>query len=454
MRLNKSMFMMGIVLLILLPMGLFAAGDKEPEVKTVTVAFTKWFSDNPTREAWGPAFEKAMAKKGITVKIESLNLPVPDGPYNEKLVLDLAAGEGADIFMLDGMLIGGFAEAGYLEDLTARVNAWDEWKEWPQWVKDGVTINGKVYAIQMDSGTLPLFYRKDLFRKAGLPVPWQPKSWDELLDAARTIKNRLGVAGFAGHFGNACGECTTMNNFLNFLLAAGGRIYNPDRGKWVGDSKAMLDTWRFFETVYMKEQLAFNPEYWLSSKAIDQVHVDFADGKLGIFVTWDGVYYDYQEGGSRWVEGFDPKKDMGYAIIPAMRPGEGLAGRSFVNMAGGWTMAMKKGASDLAWEFLKFCRNKERQIAMNKTASGKKMWVRPDVVKALLPEMDEFSKWRLTEVMQYSAVRPALPVYPKVSALISRSSESMLMGKSAEEVAAAYAKDLKALVGAANVISE
>ena len=39
--------------------------------------------------------------------------------------------------------------------------------------------------------TRGLWFSKDVFAKAGLPADWQPKTWDEVLDAARTIKEKV-----------------------------------------------------------------------------------------------------------------------------------------------------------------------------------------------------------------------------------------------------------------------
>lgn len=48
--------------------------------------------------------------------------------------------------------------------------------------------DGKIYGIPIDTDTRGLWYNKDVLQKAGVKVPWEPKNWDEVLDAARKIK--------------------------------------------------------------------------------------------------------------------------------------------------------------------------------------------------------------------------------------------------------------------------
>src|SRR5699024_9618525 len=48
--------------------------------------------------------------------------------------------------------------------------------------------DGKIYAIPTHTDTRGIWYHKGVFADAGLPEDWEPGSWEDILEAARTIK--------------------------------------------------------------------------------------------------------------------------------------------------------------------------------------------------------------------------------------------------------------------------
>jgi multiple sugar transport system substrate-binding protein len=80
-----------------------------------------------------PDFVKAEAAKGITANVTFRPNGVDDTAYKSKLALDLQSGTGDDVFALDGIWVGEFADAGYLKPLTdvagAQVDGWDGWSQ-------------------------------------------------------------------------------------------------------------------------------------------------------------------------------------------------------------------------------------------------------------------------------------------------------------------------------------
>jgi multiple sugar transport system substrate-binding protein len=78
-----------------------------------------------------------------------------------------------------------YASRGLLEDLSAdwKKNNWDatyaSTKEASSW-------QGKQYSAPTVYYSWGMFYRKDLFKKAGIAA--EPKTWDEFLDACKKLK--------------------------------------------------------------------------------------------------------------------------------------------------------------------------------------------------------------------------------------------------------------------------
>lgn len=127
-----------------------------------------------------------------------------------------------------------------------------------------------------------VWYRKDLFEKAGLKVP---QSWDELMAAAKTLTVPA-PAGGSAQFGFAVPMGRSLvapQTYFQFFYAAGGTIFDPKTGEYVfGDQKPiaakalsyMIDlykaasppasiewSWAEYRTAFVKGQVAMTNEW-------------------------------------------------------------------------------------------------------------------------------------------------------------------------------------------------
>ncbi|TXC88804.1 ABC transporter substrate-binding protein [Paraburkholderia azotifigens] len=86
-----------------------------------------------------------------------------------------------------------YARRGLFEDLSGdwKKNGWDSMYAS---TKESSTYNGKQYAAPTVYYSWGLFYRKDLFQKAGIAS--EPKTWDQLMDACKKLK-AAGITPFA-----------------------------------------------------------------------------------------------------------------------------------------------------------------------------------------------------------------------------------------------------------------
>jgi multiple sugar transport system substrate-binding protein len=81
--------------------------------------------------------------------------------------------------------------------------------------------SSSVYAIPQDSGPEALYYRKDLFAKAGIPVP---TTWDEFAADAVKIK---AAGGYITNFPKG-----DVNAFAGLVSQAGGQWFTNDGKNW------------------------------------------------------------------------------------------------------------------------------------------------------------------------------------------------------------------------------
>lgn len=148
----------------------------------VTITFWTWLD---TSDVQNLANEFTKTHPDIKVKVVDAGQSADE--YT-KLDTALKAGKGApDVAQIEYFALPQFVLSKGVADLTAygasslkskySVSAWD-----------GVTIDGGIYGYPQDTGPMAMFYRADLFKKAGLTPP---TTWDEFATAATTIHSTL-----------------------------------------------------------------------------------------------------------------------------------------------------------------------------------------------------------------------------------------------------------------------
>jgi multiple sugar transport system substrate-binding protein len=393
-----------------------------------------------------PAFVAAQKAKGVTAKVVFQGAGVDDEPYKTKLALDLKSRSGADIIDIDGIWVGEFAQAGYLRPLADVVgpaaDSWDGWAQIPASVQELASFEGRRYGIPPATDGRVLYFNKKLFAQAGLAADWQPKGWDEILTAARALKQVDGVTPIQLNAGTAMGEATTMQGVLPLLAGAGAEVYS--NGKWAGGGQAMKEVLGLYSTIY-SEGLG-DPKLQQEAKGRDKSFAEFADGKIGILAEGDYFWRDVINPETGVAKMKDRDETVGYAMIPAITPGKGIRGRDFVSMSGGSVTVLNPNTRfpQQAFELLAFMNSPEMVKA--RTAGTPEITSRTDVNKEVLAN-DPFLSFISEKVLPITAYRPGLAVYPQVSTALQEATASVVSGKSADEAAAEYAKELEGIVG-------
>ncbi len=108
--------------------------------------------------------------------------------YYTKLNALVASGETPDVFIVSpGPNLTTYVDPGVAADLTPYLD--DEWKN--SFSSEAVfaqqTYDGKIYAVPLNIAAACVFYNKEMFEEAGASVP---KTWDELIDACKKIKEK------------------------------------------------------------------------------------------------------------------------------------------------------------------------------------------------------------------------------------------------------------------------
>jgi N,N'-diacetylchitobiose transport system substrate-binding protein len=146
----------------------------------------------------------------------------------EKLTTSLSSeSETPDVVEIGNTQAPTFTSAGAFAPLTDELEDLGGDDLLPGFV-EGATVDGETYAVPYYAGSKYIFYRKDLFEKAGLEVP---TTLDEFVDAAITLKKENPKpANFSGFWFPG----QDWRNGAAFIWSAGGDLAVEDGGEWSG----------------------------------------------------------------------------------------------------------------------------------------------------------------------------------------------------------------------------
>ncbi|MGZ4614590.1 MAG: extracellular solute-binding protein [Actinomycetes bacterium] len=399
-----------------------------------------------------PGFTKMMKAKGITAHVKYQPSGVDDEKYKAKLSLDLKTRGGADVMSLDGIWVGEFAQAGYIQPLDKvvgpSVSKWDGWAQIPDAVKANTSFDNKLYGVPTGTDGRVLFYNKKLFKQAGLPEDWQPKSWADILDAGKALKKVPGIAPLQINAGTAMGEATTMQGALPLLVGTGTEIYQD--GKWQGATKQIKDVLTFYKDVYSGG--LGDKSYQQGAKGRDESFAAFAKNKIGVLIEGDYFWRSVVNPDNGVAPMATRDSDVGYALMPSQTPGSGVKGQDFVSMSGGAGYFLNPNTKypQQAWELIKFMNSPE---AIKAGIAGQpRITARTDVNKDVLGN-DPMLALVSEKVLPITTYRPGLAVYSQVAVALQQATADIVSGKSVDEAAAAYQKAVEKAVGGADHVS-
>jgi multiple sugar transport system substrate-binding protein len=400
-----------------------------------------------------PKFEAAQKAKGKDVKVKFVPSGVDDEQYKTKLALDLKSKKGADVIDIDGIWAGEFAEAGYIKPLSevagAETDSWEGWSQIPEAVQGLTTYNDKKYALPIGTDGRVLYFNKTLFQKAGLPADWQPKSWQEVIDAGNKLKTAGVPTPIQINAGTAMGEATSMQGVLPLLAGAGGEIFKD--GKWSGASQPLKDALGLYQQIYGGSGLG-DPKLQQEAKGRDKSFAEFADGKIGILMEGDYFWRGVVNPTDGVAKMADRDQVVGFAMIPAIQPGKGIRGQDFVSMSGGALRTINPNSKHPkeAFELAAFTLSPE--ALKEETKQNVRITPRTDVNKEILTG-DPLLMFISEKVLPLTAYRPPLAVYPQVSAALQEATAQVVSGKAPDQAAADYQAKLEGLVGGAGNVA-
>lgn len=138
-------------------------------------------------------------------------------------------------------------------------------------------IDGNILTVPVGLTGLMLFYRKDVFKQAGLDPNRPPQSWDELLEYAEKIKNNTDVAPIAME-GKVGGD-TFEGHITQFIYQTLGTGMLDKNNKPIFNTPEVAKTLEF-----AKKTVDYAQEGWMEYLRPD-VRPLFRDGKIAMLLN-------------------------------------------------------------------------------------------------------------------------------------------------------------------------
>lgn len=149
-----------------------------------------WWGDDARADLFAQVID-GFESQHPNITVTQTPVGAPDDLFN-RLATDFAGGgdTAPDLFALGGAKPQEYGELGALLDL-ATVADYVDYADYPDFSLTNSTVDGTLYGLPTGGNATAAFINADVFEQAGVPVPDDGWTWDDLVDAA----NRIGSAG-------------------------------------------------------------------------------------------------------------------------------------------------------------------------------------------------------------------------------------------------------------------
>lgn len=353
------------------------------------------------------------------VSVEWLKVSDVPGDSRKLYVTGLTAKSPTpDVFAIDVIWAGEFAQRGWLEPLSGHLDAETIAAYNPSFLS-AATVDGEVFAAPLYVDGTHLFYRTDLLEKYDIAVP---KTWEEVISASKIVMEGEGdpqLYGFVSMWAKIEG---LFMNWLSFTNGNGASFFDADGNVAVNSPAAIAATQTMVDMLDDK----IVPQSILTMKP-DDARTLFQQGRAVFLMVQDFVYTPLSADDSPVAGKFDFTRNPYF---------EGHADAHSTAM-GGWLLAVnansehKEAAAKLVEHFTSYDAQLAAAIDENRAPGRTDVYASPDMEKAALIQ-------KFGENYAVGVVRPSADtgnLYPRVSEVMQTEVTNALHGKKTVEEA-------------------
>ena len=373
------------------------AGQAAPAQQgTGTATTVVWFAGRDTT-GYTPKQVEAFNQANKSIQIDYQEQGANTTDLHDKFVTVAGAKDpSADIVSMDVPFVPEFAAAGWtipVDDVFPK----EEQAKFFQGTLHGATYEGKLWAIPWFNNGPGLYYRKDLFDAKGLKPP---KTYDELLNAAKTLQTG-DMVGFAMQLNQGEGG---IISWMEYLWGYGGDLVDDKLEVVVDKGTAGVDGMQKILDFVYKDKIL--PEAALQFKLGADVANLFRTGKAAMIRLWFSNYGDIAKADSAIKQ-----EQWDVAPLPSKtgeKPGPGCLGD--------WNLGVSKFSTKQkeALEAIKILTSQEQQRM--RYLDGGFLPARPAVFDD--PEIQKKYPYAKAAQASFESLkpRPVTPFYPEMSA--------------------------------------
>ncbi len=224
MRIQKTLAVAATTVLLAVASACGSEDDKSSNGGPTEADLVVWLNGADTPDAARDWLKKTFEKEhpGSTLTIEQQEW---EGLVERLTTALTSADQTPDVVEVGNTQAPTFTTVGAFSDLTEDLDALGGDDLLPGFV-EGATIDGKTYAVPYYAGSTYVFYRKDLFQKAG--IEGVPEDMASFVDAAKKLKAESGKADFSGYW--LPGK--DWRDGAALVWDAGGEFAEPDGDSW------------------------------------------------------------------------------------------------------------------------------------------------------------------------------------------------------------------------------
>jgi multiple sugar transport system substrate-binding protein len=154
----------------------------------VTIEMSWWGNDE--RAALFDEVIQLFQEEYPWITVTQSPVPDPDTLFN-RLATDFGAGGSTapDVFALGGAKPLEYGSLGALMDLS-EVSEWLDTSKYPDFSLTNATVDGTLYGLPTGGNATAAFINTAIFEKAGVAVPTDDWTWDDLVEAANAIGSK------------------------------------------------------------------------------------------------------------------------------------------------------------------------------------------------------------------------------------------------------------------------
>lgn len=282
--------------------GALAASDAFAAGAASTISLSAWseldgaFINDLRLDALKRAAPKV---KSASVSVKTTGYTTAWADYLNKYTLAAAAGKAPDIVVIGHENAAPYAEAGYIVPLDAYIKKYPEYKRIIDSLWSSVTYSGKRWGVPLEAEARPMFWDTKKLAKLGwsknkiaaLPDQIKKGQWtlDDLVHTSRLAIDKGVVPKQHAYWHRP----QPGNDFIQYYVAYGGRIFDNKQKKLVVTRDALVKWYQFQRTTVTEELVPRNFigttwDEWHSNVANDKVL--FWNGGIWMWDQWKTSY--------------------------------------------------------------------------------------------------------------------------------------------------------------------